>query len=119
MGYMKQRKFFGVATLLLLAVGTAGCSAVEQTASDAAQQLTDAASKEFVRQACAPLQDGRIDLAEMRVLTSLVGAFDGGGLPAEIVGPLKELAASSDSTAPEAIQQRLLQACDNAGATKG
>lgn len=119
MGYMKQRKFYGVTALLLLSVGTAGCSAVEQTASDAAQQLTDAASKEFVRQACAPLQDGRIDLAEMRVLTSLVEAFDGGGLPPEIVEPLKDLAASSESSAPAAIQQRLLQACDDAGATNG
>ncbi|WP_431710138.1 hypothetical protein [Glutamicibacter uratoxydans] len=40
-------------------------------------------------------------------------------MPPEIVEPLKELAASSESSAPAAIQQRLLQACDDAGATNG
>ncbi|MCW4467096.1 hypothetical protein OK351_16550 [Glutamicibacter sp. MNS18] len=119
MGYTKHRKVLAVAALLLLATSTAGCSVVEQKASEAAEQLTDAASREFIRQACAPLQDGRIDAGEMRVLTSLVGAIDGGGLPAEIIEPLKELADSGDGTASEAIQQRLVQACDNAGAYAG
>lgn len=116
MGHLNQHKVLGTAAVLLLAMTATGCSVIEQQASEAAEQLTDAASREFIRQACAPLQDGRIDASEMRVLSSLVSAIDGGGLPSEIIEPLKELADSGDSTAPEAIQQRLIQACDNAGA---
>lgn len=116
MGYKKQRKLFAMAAIVVVGTATAGCSVVEQQASDAAEQLTDAASREFIRQACAPLQDGSIDAGEIRVLSSLVNAVDGGGLPSSIVEPLKELADSGDRTAPEAIQQRLVQACDNAGA---
>ncbi|MFJ2619386.1 hypothetical protein [Glutamicibacter sp. NPDC087344] len=91
----------------------AGCSVVQDTASSAASQLTDAASKEIVRQACAPIQDGRIDASELRVLTSLVGSVEGGGLPQDLVDVLNDLAASGDSVSTT-LQDRLVQACDDA-----
>jgi len=116
MGKDNTRIVLGLAALSLLATMTAGCSMVEQKASEAAGQFTDAASREFVRQACAPIQDGRIDASELRVLSSMVGAMEGGGLPPEIIDTLKELADSGDRTAPEALQRRLVQACEDTGA---
>ena len=106
------------AILLLVSSATlfsAGCSVIEDSASSAASQLTDAASKEIVRQACAPIQDGRIDASELRVLSSLVGAVEGGGLPQDLVDVLNDLADSGD-TASTRLQDRLVQACDDATA---
>lgn len=106
------------ALLLLVSSATlfsAGCSALEDTANSAASQLSDAASKEIVRQACAPIQDGRIDASELRVLSSLVGAVEGGGLPQDLVDVLGDLADSGDSVSA-GLQDRLVQACDDATA---
>ncbi|MEU3330310.1 hypothetical protein ACF046_05635 [Glutamicibacter creatinolyticus] len=119
MGKEHTRKVLGTAALALLATVVTGCSMVEQQASEAVGQLTDAASKEFVRQACAPVQDGQLENSEIRVLTSMIGAIDGGGLPASIIDPLKELADRGDRTAPEKIANSLKQACTDAGAYSG
>ncbi|GGM01835.1 hypothetical protein [Glutamicibacter protophormiae] len=94
---------------------SAGCSVIEDSAGSAASQLTDAASKEIVRQACAPIQDGRIDASELRVLSSLVGAVEGGGLPQDLVDVLNDLAESGDTVSTR-LQERLVQACDDATA---
>ncbi|UYQ76877.1 hypothetical protein OF385_12735 [Glutamicibacter sp. JL.03c] len=98
-----------------MALLSAGCSVVQDTASNAADQLTDAASKEIVRQACAPVQDGTIDSSELRVLSSIVKSVDGGGLPDEMVQVLNDLADAGDQ-APVALQDRLKESCDNATA---
>lgn len=106
------------AILLLVSSATlfsAGCSVIEDSASSAASQLTDAASKEIVRQACAPIQDGRIDASELRVLSSLVGAVEGGGLPQDLVDVLNDLADSGDTVSTR-LQERLVQACNDATA---
>lgn len=106
------------AILLLVSSATlfsAGCSVIEDSASSAASQLTDAASKEIVRQACAPIQGGRIDASELRVLSSLVGAVEGGGLPQDLVDVLNDLADSGDTVSTR-LQERLVQACDDATA---
>jgi len=115
MGKVHFQKTATLFVFVSVALLSAGCSAVQDTASSAANQLTDAASKEIVRQACAPVQDGTIDASELRVLTSIVKSVDGGGLPEEMVQVLNDLADSGDQ-APVALQDRLKEACDNATA---
>ncbi len=115
MGKVNVRKaatLFAIASVTML---SAGCSIIQDTASNAANQLTDAASKEIVRQACAPVQDGTIDSNEMRVLSSIVKSVEGGGLPDQMVQALNDLADSGDQ-APAALQERLKNACDQATA---
>jgi len=115
MGKVKVRKAATLFAITSVVVLSAGCSVVQDTASSAANQLTDAASKEIVRQACAPIQDGTIDSSELRVLSSIVKSVDGGGLPEEMVHVLNDLADAGDQ-APVALQDRLKEACDNAAA---
>ncbi|MGP9529192.1 MULTISPECIES: hypothetical protein [Micrococcaceae] len=115
MGKVKFRKVASVFAITSVALLSAGCSVVEDTASRASDQLTDAASKELVRQACAPIQDGTINSSELRVLSSIVGSVEGGGLPEDMVNVLNELADSGDK-APAALQDRLKTSCDNATA---
>lgn len=117
MGKVFTRKTATVLAVVSLAVFTAGCSVIQDTASSAAGQLTDAASKEVVRQACAPIQDGTIDAGELRVLSSIVDSVEGGGLPQELVSVLKELANVGDK-APSGLQDRLVAACDDATASE-
>lgn len=114
MGKVKFRKVASVFAITSVALLSAGCSVVEDTASRASDQLTDAASKELVRQACAPIQDGTINSSELRVLSSIVGSVEG-GLPEDMVNVLNELADSGDK-APAALQDRLKTSCDNATA---
>lgn len=111
MGSVTIRKTAAILATMSLVVLTAGCSVLEDTASSATTQLTEAASKEMVRQACAPIQDGSIDAGELRVLSSIIGSVDGGGLPKQMVEVLKELANSGDQ-APQALQDRLVKACE-------
>ncbi|WP_246055531.1 hypothetical protein [Glutamicibacter uratoxydans] len=99
----------------VLTLMTASCSVIEDSASSAANQLTDAATKEVVRQACAPIQDGSIDASELRVLSSMVGSVEGGGLPQSLVDVLNELADSGDNVS-KSLQNRLVKACDDATA---
>ena len=113
MGIEKVRKLATVVAISTMALLSTGCAFVEDTANGAASQLTDAASKEIVRQACAPVQDGTIDASELRVLSSIVKSVQGGGLPQELVDVLQELANSGDQ-APEALQERLVEICDDA-----
>lgn len=113
MGIVKVRKSAALIAISSMALLSSGCAFVEDTAADAANHLTDAASKEIVRQACAPVQDGTIDASELRVLSSIVKSVQGGGLPQELVDVLQELANSGDQ-APEALQQRLVEICDEA-----
>ncbi|MEU5836968.1 hypothetical protein ABZ820_25310 [Streptomyces diacarni] len=113
MGIEKVRKATALVAISCMALLSTGCAFVEDTAADAANQLTDAASKEIVRQACAPVQDGTIDASELRVLSSIVKSVQGGGLPQDLVDVLQELANSGDQ-APEALQQRLIGICDEA-----
>ncbi|MGP9607567.1 hypothetical protein [Glutamicibacter sp. AOP33-2CA-4] len=115
MGNVEIRKSAAILAVSSLIMVTAGCSMLEDTATSAATQLTDAAATEMVRQACAPVQDGSIDAGELRVLSSIIGSVEGGGLPQPIVEVLKELASSGDQ-APQALQDRLVQACDDANA---
>lgn len=118
MGKVKVRKMAALFAMTSVVMLSAGCSIVEDTASRASDQLTDAASKELVRQACAPIQDGSIDAGELKVLSSIVGSVEGGGLPDEMVNVLTELADSGDK-APEALQERLKTSCDDATTQSG
>ena len=102
------------AGLLLLSTG---CSALGQGASDAAGRLTDAAGREVVRQACGPVQDGRLDASELKVFSSIVKSIDGGGLPDELVQILRGLAESGDGVS-EDLQDRLISYCNDATAQK-
>lgn len=115
MGSVTIRKTAAILAVSSLAVLTAGCSVLEDTASSAATQLTDAAAKEMVRQACAPIQDGTIDAGELRVLGSIITSVEGGGLPQSMVDILKELANAGDH-APRALQDRLVNACEDSNA---
>lgn len=116
MGKVNLRNAAILLVLSSVTVLASSCSVIEDTASSAANQLTDAASKEVVRQACAPIQDGRIDASELRVISSLVGAVEGGGLPQSFVDVLNDLADSGDGVSAE-LQNRLVQACDEGTAS--
>ncbi len=115
MGKVHFRKTSILILMSVLTLMTASCSVIEDSASSAANQLTDAATKEVVRQACAPIQDGSIDASELRVLSSMLGSVEGGGLPQSLVDVLNELADSGDNVS-KSLQNRLVKACDDATA---
>ena len=101
----------------VLLLSATGCATIAETASSAASsagtQLADGAKKELIKQACAPIQDGTINAADLKVVASMVDAVREGGLPPEIVSALDDVAASGDQV-PADVQARLVTACDNA-----
>lgn len=118
MGKLLRRTCLIAGCVVTLGILVTGCSVVEDTASSAAQQLSQAASEELLRQACAPIQDGTIDANELKVLGSIVQSVNGGGLPEPLVDVLRELAEQGDQ-APRALQDKLINACADAGVGNG
>jgi hypothetical protein len=116
--------------LPLVALLATGCAQVEQAASDAVDQAANSASEavnqaasnlanaavgEAVKQVCAPIQDGSIGPKEKEMLGGLVSAADAAGVPAEITGPMSQIAESGDQIPADALAS-MQQACDNNGA---
>jgi hypothetical protein len=112
--------------LPLVALLATGCEQVEQAASDAVDQAANAASEavsqaasdlanaavgEAVKQVCAPIQDGSIGPEEQELLGGLVSAADAAGVPAEITGPMSQIAESGDQIPADTIAS-MQQACD-------
>lgn len=102
---------------MILSLALTGCAGITDTASaaasSAASQLADGAKKEMIKAACAPIKDGSINAADLKVLNSMVDAVREGGLPPEIVKALDDVAAAGDNV-PADAQARLASACDAA-----
>jgi translation elongation factor EF-Tu-like GTPase len=102
-------------TLMPLALLAAGCSAVEDAASDAASQavsdITDAAVQEVTTQICGVVEDGAISASEQQVLSGLVAAAETAGAPESMTGPLNQVAQAGDEVPAEAMRQ-LSATCD-------
>lgn len=113
--------------LPLVALVATGCGQIEQAASDAADQAANAASEavsqaasdlanaavgEAVKQACAPIRDGNIGAEDKQLLGGLVSAADAAGVPAEITGPMSQIAESGDQVPTETVAA-MQEACDN------
>jgi hypothetical protein len=100
--------------LVPLALLAAGCSAVEDAASDAANQavndIADAAVQEVTGQICGVLEDGAVSASEQQFLAGLVSAAEAAGAPESITGPLNQVAQAGDEVPAEAVRQ-LSQSC--------
>ena len=120
------RRYSALLMLPLVALLATGCEQVEQAASDAVDQAANAASEavsqaasdlanaavgEAVKQVCAPIQDGSIGPEEQELLGGLVSAADAAGVPAEITGPMSQIAESGDQIPADTIAS-MQQACD-------
>jgi hypothetical protein len=100
--------------LVPLALLATGCSAVEDAASDAANQavndIADAAVQEVTGQICGVLEDGAVSASEQQFLAGLVSAAGAAGAPESITGPLNQVAQAGDEVPAEAVRQ-LSQSC--------
>ncbi|MET1156109.1 hypothetical protein [Arthrobacter sp.] len=121
------RRYSALLMLPLVALVATGCGQIEQAASDASDQAADAASEavsqaasdlanaavgEAVKQACAPIRDGSIGAEEQQLLGGLVTGADAAGVPAEITGPMSQIAESGDQIPAEAVAS-MQKACDD------
>lgn len=95
--------------LVPLALLAAGCSAVEDAASDAANQavddITNAAVQEVTNQICGVLDDGAVSASEQQFLAGLVSAAESAGAPESVTGPLNQVARAGDEVPAEAVRQ--------------
>ncbi|SDS56860.1 hypothetical protein SAMN04489743_0352 [Pseudarthrobacter equi] len=108
-----KRRFaaLSAAPLLLL---LAGCGAVEEAATDAANdaasKVATAAADEVNKQICAVVQDGLVSVQDKQVLAGLVSAARTAGVPADITTPLGEIAEAGDQVPAESVHA-LQDAC--------
>lgn len=96
------------------AVALSGCAQIEETAgdiaSDAASQVAGAAAEEVRSQVCNVIDDGAVSAADQEFLGGLVDAAETAGVPDEITGPLRDIAAAGDQV-PEESVEALNEAC--------
>lgn len=108
-----KRRLAALCTIPLLLL-VAGCSQVQDAASDAANAAGDAANEvkseiatatagEVQRQACSLVEDGLVSAQEAEILSTLVSSAESVGLPAEIITPLKDIAEAGDQVPGEAV----------------
>ncbi|MET0479845.1 MAG: hypothetical protein ABWZ69_00660 [Mycetocola sp.] len=85
----------------------AGCSqvgdAAKGIATEAASQAGSAAAAELRKQICTPLQDGTVSEQDKQVLSGLLVAAEGAGVPVEYIAPLKDIAESGDQLPAESV----------------
>ncbi|MCU1559946.1 hypothetical protein [Mycetocola sp.] len=109
---MNRRLLTLLAVPLFLAL--AGCSqvgdAAKGIASEAASQAGSAAVAELREQICAPLQDGTVSEQDKQILSGLLVAAEGAGLPVEYITPLEGIAESGDQVPNESVTA-LQEAC--------
>lgn len=104
-------------TVLLTGCGDvqdAATGAASQAASAATTAAAQAAAREARQQVCSRIQDGQVSAQDKQVLAGLVSAAKAAGVPAEITGPLDQIAQSGDRPPAEAVDA-LRKACDTAG----
>ena len=109
------------ATALVLTALLSGCSDVQDAATGAASDAASAAAtaaaraaaREAQQQVCSRIQDGQVSAQDKQVLAGLVAAAKAGGVPAEITGPLDQIAQSGDQPPAEAVDA-LREACATA-----
>lgn len=110
-------KTLAASVLALALVSVSGCAEVADTAkeaaSGAASQVAETARVQAIKAVCAPLRDGTINAGDLKLLAGLLDSAEQAGLPAEIVDPLRTIAASGDQ-APQEAQDQLVIACDDA-----
>jgi hypothetical protein len=94
---------------------TVGCSqvgdAAKNIASEAASQAGSAAAAEVKEQICIPLQDGTISEQDKQVLSGLLDAADGAGVPVDLLTPLEDI-TGADGQLPADSVTALLEACE-------
>ncbi|MBG6084323.1 hypothetical protein [Zhihengliuella flava] len=112
-----MRRLTALALTAAAALSLTACAQVQQAAEDAANSaastLTDAAKREALTRACAPITDGTLNADDVAVLTSLLEPAEAAGVPADLLSPLRELADAGDA-APQAAIDRAAEACETA-----
>ncbi|WP_411722399.1 hypothetical protein [Mycetocola sp.] len=105
-----------------LFLALAGCSqvgdAAQGIASEAASQAGSAAVAELREQICTPLQDGTVSEQDKQLLSGLLVAAEGAGVPVEYIAPLEEIADSGDQLPSESVTA-LQEACGVTPTTPG
>lgn len=100
---MKRR----LAVLLALPLVVSGCSQVEEAASgiasDAASEVSNAATQEINAQICGLLEDGQVSAQDQGLLSGLVGSAEAAGVPSEIIDPLERIADAGDEVPAESV----------------
>jgi len=102
-----------VVTVLLTGCGEvqdAATGAASGAASSAATAAARAAAREAQQQVCSRVQDGQVSAQDQQVLAGLVAAAKAAGVPAEITGPLDQVAQSGDQPPAQAVDA-LREAC--------
>ncbi|GAA3691743.1 hypothetical protein GCM10023081_31550 [Arthrobacter ginkgonis] len=109
-----------LSALAVVALST-GCAEIadtaKQAAGDAASQVAsdvaNTARTEAVKAICAPVKDGKVSAGDIQALSGWVLAAGENGVPAEITGPLQQIAEAGDKAPAEAVAA-LDDACDSA-----
>ncbi|KRF03927.1 hypothetical protein P4U43_12980 [Arthrobacter sp. EH-1B-1] len=109
-----MKKIAVLSLLIPLGALLAGCNQIEETAgeiaSDAASQVAGAAAEEVQQQVCSLVSDGNVSAGDRELLGGLVDAAETAGVPAEITGPLRDIAAAGDQVPAESVEA-LNEAC--------
>lgn len=110
---MKRRlMLLSVVPALLLATACAQVEeAAQNAASSAASQVATAAVSEVKKQVCAVVSDGLVSVQEKQVLSGLASTADAAGVPAEITGPLKDVARAGDQVPAAAVDSLKSTTC--------
>lgn len=105
-----------------------GCGQVEQTASEAANDLAqagqDAASQaasdiaqagkdELMRQACRPVQDGTISASDQELISGLLAGAEAAGVRSEVIAQFEQVAQAGDQV-PANVVKALQDTCSSA-----
>jgi hypothetical protein len=108
------KRLAALSLLVPFAVLLAGCSQIEETAggiaSDAASQVAGAAAEEVRSQVCSLVNDGNVSAEDRELLGGLVDAAETAGVPTDITGPLRDIAAAGDQVPAESVEA-LNEAC--------
>lgn len=109
-----MKRPLAAASLAVLTIALSGCGQAQQAAdkavSDGASQVATAAGSEIKKQACSLVSDGLVSAQDKQALRGLVSGAQGAGVPAEITGPLKQVADSGDQVPSDALKA-LQDAC--------
>ncbi|WP_309070142.1 hypothetical protein [Arthrobacter sp.] len=109
-----MKKLAALCLLVPVAALLAGCSQIEETAggiaSDAASQVAGAAAEEVRSQVCSLVNDGNVSARDREILGGLVETAETAGVPSEITGPLRDIAAAGDQVPAESVEA-LNEAC--------
>ena len=101
-------------SMLPAVVLLAGCNqageAAQNAASSAVSQAANAAAEQVKGQICTIIEDGLVSASDKAALAGLVAGAETAGVPAEITGPLKEIAQAGDQVPSDSVRE-LQKAC--------